>query len=168
VQERLPETVLRKVIGDPFGNQNVTSIATIHHSLRHIDPRARHTNSLVHILDRIDRAAVHAHAQTKVWMSFQCAADFQPALRRFLGTLKEDQRHAIAGRNANQLAVSIAPLKLRCLPHDLIEFVYDLALLVDEEFGITDYVHEQNVRNREMRVRFHFNSHLRLDSVAAK
>jgi len=35
-------------------------------------------------------------------------------------------------------------------------------------FGITDYVHEQNVRNREMRVRFHFNSQLRLDSVAPK
>jgi hypothetical protein len=26
---------------------------------------------------------------------------------------------------------------MRCLPHDLIEFVYDLALLVDEQFGIT-------------------------------
>jgi hypothetical protein len=82
--------------------------------------------------------------------------------------LGSDSRHAIAGRNANQLTVRIALGKLRCLAHDLIEFVHGFALLVDEQHRIVHHVHEQDVRNREMRVRFQFNGHLRLDSVAAK
>jgi len=146
----------------------VSGIAAIHDPLRDVNSSTADIRSLIHILDRVDRAAVYAHAQANARVSFQCFADFQRALHRFLGTLKEDQSHAIAGRNANQLTVRIASLKLRCLPHDVIELVYDLALLVDEQFGIIYYVHEQNMRNREMRVRFHLNSHLRLNSGSAK
>ena len=37
VQMRLPKTVLREIVGHAFGDQNVPSIAAIHHSLRDID-----------------------------------------------------------------------------------------------------------------------------------
>ena len=87
-------------------------------------------------------------------MCFQCPGNFQRALHRFLQALEKDQRHPVAGRNGNKLAISLAGLKLRSFAHQLIKLLHDLALLIDEQFRITNHVHEQNVRDLEMKMRF--------------
>ena len=42
VQERLPQTVLGKILSHAFGYKNVTRIAAIHYPLGKIDPRSRY------------------------------------------------------------------------------------------------------------------------------
>jgi hypothetical protein len=78
----------------------------------------------------------------------------QRALHRFLQALEKDQCHPVAGGNGNELAIGLARLKLRRFAHELIELLHHFALLVDEQFRITDYVHEQDVRDFEMKMWF--------------
>ena len=61
VQERLPETVLRKIVGDALRDENVTRIAAIHDALRDVNPGTGDVRPVVDIFDLIDRAAVHTH-----------------------------------------------------------------------------------------------------------
>ena len=68
--------------------------------------------------------------------------------------MEKDQCHPVAGGNGNELAIRLARLKLRRFPHELIELLHDLALLIHEQFRITDHVHEQDVRDLEMKMRF--------------
>ncbi len=132
MQEWRPKSVLREVLGHALRDQDVPGVTAIHHSLRDVNPRPRYVDSVVDILDRIDGAAVHTHAQAKARMRFQRFANFQRTLHWFLGTLKEDQRHPISRRNANQFAVRIALPELSSLPHDFIEFMHYVALFVHE------------------------------------
>ena len=89
-------------------------------------------------------------------------------MHRFLNALEKDQSHAVSRRNGNKLAAGFAALELRRSAHELIELLHHLALLVDQQFRITHHVHEQNVRDRQMRADFQFSGHRHLDSVAAK
>ena len=65
VQKRTPSRVLLQIVGDTFRKKNVTSIAAIHHSLRHIDASAGDIGLLVQIGDFVDGAAMNAHADAK-------------------------------------------------------------------------------------------------------
>ena len=77
----------------------MTGITTIHDALRHVDPGAGHIRAIVHISHATDRSAVNSHAQFQFRMAFERLADFQRALRGRFVTIKEYQRHAVAGRD---------------------------------------------------------------------
>jgi hypothetical protein len=70
------------------------------------------------------------------------------------GLWKKTRRHPVTRGNGNELPIGFAGLKLRGFPHHLIELLDDLALLVHEQFRITDHIHEQDVSNGEVSIRF--------------
>ena len=40
MEVRAPVRIMLEILGDAFGNQNMSRIAAIHHSLRHVNPGA--------------------------------------------------------------------------------------------------------------------------------
>ena len=91
-----------EIFGDVFGDKNVSSVAAIHHSLRHVDAGAGEVGATIHIYHPADRPAVHAHSNLQAWMCLERAADFNRALRRRFRTGVKNQGHAIAGWNFYQ------------------------------------------------------------------
>ena len=118
VQALLPLAILRQVVGDSLGKKNVAGIATIHDSLRNIDPSASDIRSIVHIGNAADRTAVNAHAQLQLRMSFERFTDFQGTLHRRFWAVEEDQRHAIANRETDQFASCFGSAKVLGVSND--------------------------------------------------
>ena len=52
-----------QIIGDMFGEQDVTGITAIHHSLCDVDPTAGDVRASADISDFADRTAMNSHAQ---------------------------------------------------------------------------------------------------------
>src|SRR6266513_2383458 len=102
------------------GQENVSAIAAIQHSLRDIDPRSRKVRFIVDVSDSIDWSTVNPHPQPNMRMTSQGSADFQSAPYRFLGTAKKKQRHPISRRHSTELAVRFRRPKTFGLSHDLI------------------------------------------------
>ena len=98
VQERSPPVMLFQIFSHMFGDEDVTGITTIHHSLGQVDPGAGNVLPLVHIDHFVDRAAVNAHSQSDPRMFFQGPRNFYGALRRRLGICAENKRHPITSR----------------------------------------------------------------------
>ena len=104
MQERPPMFVLFQIFGHVFGEQDVAGIAAIHHPLRHVDAGAGDVGSLIDVGDLIDRAAVDSHPKLNRGMTLQRLRNLHRALHRRLGIGAENQRHAVAGRQADQLS----------------------------------------------------------------
>ena len=66
VQVRLPVPVLFQIFRHMLGEENVSGVTAIHHSLRHVDPGAGDIRALVHINYPADRTAMHTHTQLKL------------------------------------------------------------------------------------------------------
>ena len=62
VKKRPPARILCEIIGNAFGEQNVTVIAAIHHALGHVYSGACDIGLLVQISDLVYRAAVNPHS----------------------------------------------------------------------------------------------------------
>ena len=71
--------ILLQVIGDAFGNKDVSGIATIHHALRDVDSRSGNVRLFVQVGNFIYRAAVNAHADVQFRMALECLANFERA-----------------------------------------------------------------------------------------
>src|SRR4029077_9361330 len=95
VQMRLPMLELFQVFGDMPGEQDVTGIAAVHHSLRSVDPGACNVRPLIHIYYAADRPAMHPHAQTQFGMLLYRATNFEGAFHRRLRAVVENQRHSV-------------------------------------------------------------------------
>ena len=78
-----------KIFCDMFGEENVTRIAAIHHSLRDIDPGAGHVSCFVNVFHVAYRAAVNAHSHLDLLTAFQLSSNRQRALRGFFRTAKK-------------------------------------------------------------------------------
>ena len=98
MQERSPPVVLFQIFSHTFGDEDVTGITTIHHSLRQVDPGAGNVLPLVYVSHFADRTAVNPHSQGDPRMFFQGSRNFQSALRRRFGICPENKRHPIASR----------------------------------------------------------------------
>src|SRR5262249_47585284 len=57
-----PSRILRQIVGDAFGKQDVTGVAAIHHALSDVNANASDVIALVHIGDGIDWSAMKSHA----------------------------------------------------------------------------------------------------------
>ena len=98
VQKRPPASRIFQVLRDVFRKQNVTGIAAIHHSLRHVDARARDIGPPVHIDHFAHRSAVNSHPHLNRGCSLALATHLQRALRRFLRAIPKDECHSITSR----------------------------------------------------------------------
>ena len=90
VQKRSPTVVLFQIFSHTFGDEDVTGITTIHHSLRQVDPGAGNVLPLVYVSHFADRTAVNPHSQGDPRMFFQGSRNFQSALRRRFGICAEN------------------------------------------------------------------------------
>ena len=70
MEQRLPKTVLRQIIGHTFGNQNVTGIPATHHPLCNVNAGAGDVCSIINVFDLIDRSAVYSHTHPNVGAVF--------------------------------------------------------------------------------------------------
>src|SRR5215469_4344918 len=104
---RLPATLLCEIVSDAFTNENVASVAAIHHSLRDIDAYAGDVFTPVCILHMMDRAAVDPHPHWKTRLRAQSSANLQSAFDRLFHGTSKNQRHAIAGRQNRKSPCSL-------------------------------------------------------------
>src|SRR5207253_4244774 len=98
---------------------NVARVAAIHHPLRDIDSYTGDVRSVIDILDLIDRAAMHAHAQTNSRVVSHRPRYFQRALDRFFRRLEKDHRHPVTGRDADEFTAALTLEDLRSPPDSL-------------------------------------------------
>ena len=81
-------------------------------------------------------------SRTQLRMGFERFSNFQRTLRRRFRAIEENQCHAIANREPDELAGGFGDAKVVRASNDLSEFLLNLALLVHEQLGVTDHVHE--------------------------
>ena len=152
VQTRRPLPGMHQIIGHVLGEEDVPGVTAIHHALRHVDAGAGDVGAAGHVGHLAHWSAVNAHADGKLRMLPERFGDLERASDRFLRAAAEDERHAITGRQPDELFVGRVP-HLRSREHDLGELVEPLLLLLDQKFGVTDNVEEENVPNLKFRVR---------------
>src|SRR6266700_3329743 len=157
---RPPPRVLFQIIGHMLGEQNMTGITAIHHSLRDVDPGSGDISLFVEISDFIDRAAVNAHPHPQFGMTFELPANLDRAEDRRFRVGAENERATIASRQAEQFAFRFSQTELLRPAHDLIQCLKLLALLGDEQFGITDDVDEENVPDLQLDLFFNLRGHI--------
>ena len=66
--------------------------------------------------------------------------------------MEKGERHPIAGRYSNKFPACVRSAKGLRRAHDLIQLLEQFNLLVYEEFGITDNIDSQEVRNLELEI----------------
>src|SRR5438128_11642167 len=92
-------------------------------------------------------------------MALQCIADLQGALNWCCRTSEEHQCHSIAGRQSHQFSSSLCRTELFRTTDDLIELLLQLALIVDQQFRVTDSVDKEDVRDLKLNLFFNFSGH---------
>jgi hypothetical protein len=152
MQKRPPTLVLFEIFGHVPGKQDVSGIATIHHPLRHVDAGAGDVGSLIDIDDLIDRAAVDSHAELNRGMTFQRPCNVHGAPRRRLGIGAENQRHAVASRQTDQLSCRLGLAEFPCPAHHFVQLIEYFTLLLKEQSGIADNIDEENVPDLQPRL----------------
>ena len=83
---------------------------------------------------------MHAHTHLNLRRIFQRFANFERTLRRFFRAAGKQQRHPIAGGDADKFLVFLRCLKTLGGSHDSIEFLHCFNLVVDEQLRIPGQV----------------------------
>ena len=120
MQISLPLAILSKIVGNAFREQNMARIPTVHHPLRHVNSSASDVWSVVYVSDAADRSAVNTHSNAEIGTTFQRFADLQRALDRSVERGREDQRHAVAGRDPREFLRRFGALKYGCAADNLV------------------------------------------------
>jgi hypothetical protein len=71
VQPGRPFSMFVQIIGDVFKEQDVTGIAAIHHSLRHVNPTTGDVGAPANISYFTNRAAMNSHPHGNLGMSLE-------------------------------------------------------------------------------------------------
>src|SRR6266576_211945 len=100
-------------------SKHVTGVAAIHYPLRNVDTRAGDILALIYVSDFMDRTTVNAHSDSEARVRLQRLADLQSTFHRCFCGVCEDQCHAIAGRETNELPSYISAPKCFGTSHDL-------------------------------------------------
>jgi hypothetical protein len=123
-----------------FRQKDVPGIAAIHHSLGNIDPGTGYVRFLINIRDSVNGTAMNSHPQLDARMILQGSANFERTPGRFFRTVEESERHSIAGRHPDEFAFCFRSAKTLGTPHDLLQLLQHLDLLVDQQFRVTNDV----------------------------
>ena len=142
---------MHQIIRHVLGEKNVSGVTTIHHPLRHVDPGPGDVGPPAHVGYLAHRAAVNAHAHRKLRMFLKRFCNLERAAGRFFRAVAKDQRHAVAGRQPNELFVGRVA-HLRRPEHDLRELVQSLLLLLVQELRVTDDIDEEDVSDLEAKI----------------
>src|SRR5262245_25965337 len=102
------------------GQENVSGITAIKHSLRDVDSRSYKVRFVVNIGNAIDWTAVNPHPHLNVRMILQGSADLQSASYRFLGAVEKKQGHPVSHRHPVKLAACFRQSKTFGASHYLI------------------------------------------------
>jgi hypothetical protein len=89
----------------------------------------------------------------------QCIANLYRAGNWSIRRCRKDQRHSVAGRQARQFAISIGCVERIGSPNNFIERMQVIALLIDQELGVTDDVDEEDVGDLQPDLFFDFGGH---------
>ncbi len=150
-QTRCPLPRMNQIVRHVLREQDVPGITAIHHALRHVNASAGQVGPPVHVRHLADRAAVDPHAHRKLGMFLERFGNLERAPGRLLRALAKDERHAIAGREPDELFVGRFAHR-RGREHDLDELVEPLLLLLVQELGVTDDVDEKDVPDFEAEI----------------
>ena len=140
VQIRLPVPVLGQIFRYMPGQKNMPGIATIHHALGDVDTRSCNVRFVINIPDLIHWAAMNSHPHLDVRMILQRSADFECTSHRLFRAAEEKQRHPIAHWHADEFAACFRSTKRFRFVHNVLQFLQQLNLLIDEQFRITHHV----------------------------
>src|SRR5438874_13059453 len=110
--------------------------------------------------DFIDRAAVNAHPHPQFGMTFEFPANLDRAEDRRFRAGAENERATVTSGQAEQFTFPFSQAELLRAAHDLFQCLKLLALLGDEQFGITDDVDEENVPDLELDLFFNLRGHI--------
>ena len=105
---------------------------------------------------------MHTHSQLNLRIPLQRLADFQSALDWRFRAVGKDQRHPVTGREPNQFTGRFGLTEMRGFPNELIKSLKYLALIVNQEFRKAHHVHEQDMGDFEMKIRFVLSGHVRV------
>ena len=134
MQKRSPLFVFSQIVGDAFGEKNVSGVAAIHHPLRHVDPSAREIGSFVYIDHAANWSAVDSHPKLQARMFIERPADLHRALRRRFGISVKDQHHPVASWDPNQTVLGFGSLKLLGGANNPVQFLDRRVLVVNRSF----------------------------------
>jgi hypothetical protein len=90
-----------------FGHQDVTSITTIHDSLRDVDSGTGNIGATTYVNHTANRSAMNPHAQLQLGMFTGGSTDLQGAFHRRRRGVVKHQRHSIAGRHAKEAVLCL-------------------------------------------------------------
>jgi hypothetical protein len=150
-QTRGPLPGMDQIIRHVLGEENVASVAAIHHPLRHVDAGPGDVGAPAHVGHLAHRSAVNAHAHGKFRVLLKCLGNLERAPGRFLCAVMKDQRHPVASRQPDELFVHRFADR-RGRQHDRSELVEPLLLFLDQQFRITDDVHEKDMPDLEAQI----------------
>ena len=158
VQIRSPSFVFFQVLGHMMGEKNVSGIATIHHSLGHVDARAGHVRPFVHVHHTTDRPAVNAHPDLQRWLSFSARL----ISRRTAPVPPGFYRRPAPCRRRSGFSNPIGRfsfLELLGQANNPVEFINSAVLFVNRELRVADNVEEENVRDLKLDLLFNLSGH---------
>src|SRR5438477_3658794 len=93
-------------------------------------------------------------------MFLQLFGNLQGAENRRFGAGAENERATVASGQAEQFAFRFSQTELLRAAYDLFQCLKLLALLGDEQFGITDDVDEENVPDLQLDLFFNLRGHI--------
>jgi hypothetical protein len=76
MQTGSPVSIMLQMFSEILREENMSSIATIHDALRHVNSSPDEIGLIVYICERIDRAAVNAHAYFKFRVALEGITNF--------------------------------------------------------------------------------------------
>jgi len=123
--------------------KNVAGIAAIQYPLRYIHSGSRYVRFVINIGDSIDWAAVNSHPQLDLRPAVagsQHLANLERTSHWLFRTVEKQERHPVSGRHSNQFPSLFSRPKTFGASHDLIQFLQQLDLVIDHQFGITRHV----------------------------
>src|SRR4029077_6386899 len=139
--------------------QDVAGIAEAHYPLSDVDRGSGNVRSIIYIDNAANRPAVDTHSQWQLRKISQCFADLQCALHGSLRTIGENKHHSVTGGQPEKFTSCFCRPELVSALYNSIEDLERFALLVDQEFGITHGIDEQNVGNLQLDFRFDLGGH---------
>jgi hypothetical protein len=132
-------------IGGEAGQEDVSSAATTHYSLGLVDASSGDVTGAIDVLYEKHWSAVDAHADLAEGVFSKSTSDVDSARRGLFRRAEEHQRHAVAGRQGNQIVRGAGPLELAGRLNELLEASDHLGLLVGGQARTAHDVHEEHV-----------------------
>src|SRR5262245_23700292 len=115
-----PSDQLSQVIGDTLGHNDMTSVATIHHTLSHVDSATGNVHVRVDIGNTINGSRMHPHTQFDLCISSKSATNLNGTAHSGFRVTEENESHAVARWQTEQSLLLLGSLKLISRAHEIL------------------------------------------------